>query len=147
MMKSPSGDAYWGKTKLAKTDDAMAAIELPDADLADLAELLYAQTGASDADAAKAAHGAKLFDKACNDCHSIGEGVLGQSAPALFGVGSRDYYTSFIGNPKSPMHMRNDNSEMPRFDKELSIADRDALAAYLVWLRTATQQDVDTMER
>ena len=41
--------------------------------------------------------------------------------------------------------MGDDKSEMPRFDKDLSIVDRDALAEYLVWLRTATQQDLDAL--
>ena len=31
---------------------------------------------------------------------------------------------------------------MPRFDKELTLAERDALAEYLVWLRTATPADL-----
>jgi mono/diheme cytochrome c family protein len=123
----------------------MKPVEMSEQDLGDLTELLYSQSGASDVDSAKRDRGAALFDKTCTDCHAIGEGVAGQSAPSLGGVGSRDYYTQFIGNPKSPVHMGNDKSEMPRFDKDLSIADRDALAAYLVWLRTATQQDLDRL--
>jgi ubiquinol-cytochrome c reductase cytochrome b subunit len=145
-LKAPSGDAYWGHTKLAKTDDAMKAVELGDADLADLGELLYAQTGATDVIASKRDRGKTIFDKACTDCHAIDEGVAGTSAPGLGGVGSRDWYTHFIGNPKSPVHMGADKSQMPRFDKDLSIIDRDALAEYLVWLRTATQHDVDLLE-
>jgi len=39
-----------------------------------------------------------------------------------------------------------EHSQMPRFDKELSIIDRDALAEYLVWLRSASQRDVDLLE-
>jgi hypothetical protein len=39
-----------------------------------------------------------------------------------------------------------EHSQMPRFDKDLSIVDRDALAEYLMWLRTASQRDVDTLE-
>ena len=40
--------------------------------------------------------------------------------------------------------MGNDGkSEMPRFDNEaLAMVQRDELAAYLVWLRTATAADV-----
>jgi hypothetical protein len=34
---------------------------------------------------------------------------------------------------------------MPRFDGDLTIIDRDALAGYLVWLRTATQADLDKL--
>ncbi|MBV8762013.1 MAG: cytochrome b N-terminal domain-containing protein [Deltaproteobacteria bacterium] len=145
-LKEPSGDAFWGHTKLAKTDDAMKPVELGEGDLADLTELLYAQSGASDVDAARRDRGKVIFDKACTDCHAIEEGVAGASAPGLGGLGSRDWYTSFIGNPKSPVHMGSDHSQMPRFDKDLSIVDRDALADYLVWLRTATQRDVDLLE-
>jgi hypothetical protein len=36
-------------------------------------------------------------------------------------------------------------SEMPRFDADLTITERDALAAYLVWLRTASQADLDKL--
>ena len=34
-------------------------------------------------------------------------------------------------------------SEMPRFDGDMTIVDRDALAGYLIWLRSATQADVE----
>jgi mono/diheme cytochrome c family protein len=141
-MHAPSGDAFWGHTKLAATDDAMKAVELGTQDLDDLVELLYTQTGAADGDAAKSQRGAAIFKNACTDCHSIEDGVAGTSAPGLAAVGSRDWYTSFIGNPKAAIHMGADKSQMPRFDKELSLVDRDALAGYLVWLRTATDKDI-----
>jgi hypothetical protein len=35
---------------------------------------------------------------------------------------------------------------MPRFDKELSLTERDALAEYLVWLRTATPEDLAALD-
>jgi hypothetical protein len=35
---------------------------------------------------------------------------------------------------------------MPRFGKELSLAQRDALAEYLVWLRTATEADLKALD-
>ncbi len=144
-LQAPSGDAYWGHTKLAKTDDAMKAVELSGGDLDDLVETIYAESGASDADTAKRERGKAIFDKACNDCHSLDEGVAGASAPGLYGVGSRDYYTSFLANPKSAIHMAT-HGEMPRFDKEMSIVDRDALAGYLVWLRTATDKDLSALD-
>jgi ubiquinol-cytochrome c reductase cytochrome b subunit len=145
-LQAPSGDAFWGRTKLAKTDDAMKPVELAAGDLDDLVELLYAQSGAGDVDAARRDRGKVIFDKACTDCHSLEEGVAGASGPGLFGLGSRDGYGSFIGNPKSPVHMGAEHSQMPRFDQDLSIVDRDALAGYLVWLRTASQHDVDLLE-
>jgi mono/diheme cytochrome c family protein len=143
-LKAPSGEPYWGHTKLAKTPDAMKAVELGPGDLDDLVELLYSESGATDVIPSKRDRGKTIFDKACTDCHEIGEGVAGQSAPGLAGLGSRDYYTSYLGNPKAAIHM-GDKSEMPRFDRELSLVDRDALAQYLVWLRTATQQELDTL--
>ena len=66
-LKDPSGDAYWGKTKLAKTDDAMKAVDLAPAELDDLVEALYAQSGATDVDAAKRDRGKTVFEKACTE--------------------------------------------------------------------------------
>jgi hypothetical protein len=41
--------------------------------------------------------------------------------------------------------MTPDKSEMPRFDKDLSLADRDRIAEYLVWLRSATPQQLQAL--
>ncbi|MDB4955547.1 MAG: Cytochrome b/b6 domain protein [Myxococcales bacterium] len=145
-LADPSGDHYWGKTKLGTSEDAMKPVPLPPPDLDALVEILYAETGAPDVDPFKRDRGKLLFDKACSDCHSLDEGVAGASGPGLGRIGSRDYFTSFIANPKSPVHMGTDRSEMPRFDRDLSLVDRDAIAEYLVWLRTATKQDLDALE-
>ena len=145
-LAAPSGDAFWGRTKLAKDPDAaMKAVEINGSALDDIVELLYAETGATDIDKAKLERAGKIFESACSDCHSKEDGVAGTSAPSLAGLHSRDFYTSFIGNPKKSIHMGSDKSEMPRFDKELSIAERDAIAQYLVWLRTATKADLDAL--
>jgi len=144
-LADPSGTAYWGHTLLAKDTAAMAPVELPAGDRDDLVEWLHAQSGANDVIPAKRDRGQTIFDKACDSCHSRQDGTAGTSAPSLFGLGSRDYYTSFIGNPKAATHMGDDKSEMPAFQKDLSLLDRDALAEYLVWLRTATKQDVDAI--
>lgn len=135
-LKEPSGDAFWGRTKLAKDEAAMQAVTLGDGDTADLVEWLYSQSGGTDLDAKMVERGLAVFEKTCTDCHTRDEGVSG-TAPALAGLDSRDYYMSFISNPKSGLHMGVDHSQMPRFDKELSLADRDAIAAYLVSLRSA----------
>lgn len=147
-VKNPGGDAFWGRTKLAKTEAAMKPFDqMPSPDLDDVVELIYAESGARDAVEARRTHGEEVFETACSDCHAREEGMPGSSAPGLAGVGSREYYRSFISNPKSALHMGHDadRSQMPRFDKELTLAERDALAEYLVWLRTATQADLDAL--
>lgn len=144
-LKTPSGDAFYGHTKLAASEAAMKPVELAPGDYADLVELMYAQTGATDADAAKSERGAKVFEGACTDCHTLAEGESSAAGPNLFGLNSRDYYTSFIGNPKSPIHMGKDKSQMPAFAREMTIVERDLVAEYLVWLRTATQADVSAL--
>lgn len=146
-IKNPNGDEFWGRTKLAKTDASMKPVELAAADLDAVVELMYAETGANDAVAAKRDAGAKVFEASCSDCHAREEGAPGASAPGLSGVGSRDYYLSFIGNPKSAFHMGHDKSEMPRFDRELTLTERDGLAEYLVWLRTATAEDLAKLDQ
>jgi ubiquinol-cytochrome c reductase cytochrome b subunit len=147
MIRDPSSDAFWGRTKLARTDEAMKpfAQMRPD-DISDIVELLYGESGASDAAPAKRAHGASVFEKACSDCHAREEGMPGASGPGLAGLGSREYYLSFISNPKSALHMGHDKSQMPRFDRELTLAERDALAEYMVWLRTATPADLAALD-
>jgi len=142
-VQDPGGDEFWGKTKLAKTDAAMKSFkQMPAADLDGVVELIYGESGAADIDADLRKHGREVFEIACSDCHARDEGMPGSSAPGLGGVGSRAYYVSFISNPKSALHMGRDKSEMPRFDRELTLAERDALAEYLVWLRTATPADL-----
>jgi mono/diheme cytochrome c family protein len=70
----------------------------------------------------------------------------GSSAPGLGNLGTRAYYRSFLANPKSALHMGRDKSQMPRFDRELTLAELDALAEYLVWLRTATPADLSALD-
>lgn len=143
-LTDPSGSPYYGRTKLVHTENAMKPVSVSPARLDDLTEVLYAESGASDVDPDKRARGKAIFDDACTDCHSLDDGVGGGSGPGLGGLGSRDYYFSYIGNSGRTAHMAS-MAEMPRFDRELSIVDRDALAGYLVWLRTATQRDLDLL--
>ena len=148
-IKNPGGNAFWGLTKLAKTEAAMKSFQdMPQADLDDIVELIYGESGASDIDEAKRKRGRVGFETACGDCHSLEEGAPGASGPGLAGVGSRTYYRSFISNPKSAQHMGHepDHSQMPRFDRELTLVERDELAEYLVWLRTATQADLAALD-
>jgi ubiquinol-cytochrome c reductase cytochrome b subunit len=143
-IKAPSSDPYWGHTTLGKDGSGMKPQELAKPQLDEVVEFLYGESGATDVDAKKRDAGQATFDSACNDCHSHDEGNSGTS-PNLAGLGSRAYYFDFISNPKSALHMGKASSEMPRFDKELSVADRDAIAGYLFWLTSASQKDLDAL--
>ncbi len=143
-LAAPSGDEFYGRSKLAKTDAAMAPVELTGDALTAMVELVYLQSGAADAVAARADSAAATFEESCGDCHSLEDGVS-SSGPALARRGSIDHLVHFIGNPSAPIHLGT-ASEMPRFDRELSISDREELARYLVWLRTATAADVAALE-
>ena len=52
-MTAPSSDPYWGRTKLARTDDAMDPVDQNGADLDAVVEMVYAETGATDVDQAQ----------------------------------------------------------------------------------------------
>ncbi len=143
-LKAPSSDEFFGRTKLAKTEEAMKPVELAPAEIGDLVELLYAESGAGDIDKAKVERGKALFGNNCTDCHSLDDGVSGGAGPGLARLKSRDWFTSYIGNPKAAVHM-GDKSEMPRFDHELTIVERDLIAEYLVWLRTHSKADLERL--
>jgi ubiquinol-cytochrome c reductase cytochrome b subunit len=146
-VRDPGGDEFWGRTKLAKTDAAMKSFrQMPPNDLDGVVELIYSESGATDVDAAARSHGLEVFETACSDCHSHEEGMPGSSGPGLGNLGTRAYYRSFLANPKSALHMGRDKSQMPRFDRELTLAELDALAEYLVWLRTATPADLAALD-
>lgn len=144
-LQAPSAPQFWGRTKLATAEAAMKPVELAPEKLDAVVELLIAEAGVADVDRAKAEHGKEVWEQ-CSDCHSRDEGVAEGAGPNLFGLHSRAYFTSFIGNPKLPIHMGADKSEMPRFDSDLSILQRDALAEYLVWLRTASVADITRLK-
>lgn len=144
LLKDPSGDEFYGRSKIAKSEGAMKPVELEGDDLAAMVELVYAESGAADVDTAKAERAKAAFEEQCADCHSRDDGVS-SSGPALARRGSLEHLVHFLGNPKAPIHL-GEESEMPRFDKDLSVSDREALARYLLWLRTATAADVAALE-
>lgn len=140
----PGGDEFYGRNKVAKSEGAMKPVELAGEPLAEMVELVYAESGAADADRGRAQKALPAFEEQCSDCHSREEGVS-SSGPALARRGSLDHLVQFIGNPTAPIHL-GEAAEMPRFDKDLSMVDREALAQYLLWLRTATAADVAGLE-
>jgi len=140
---APSDDRYFGRTKLGKADEAMAAVERTGAELDALVELVYSQTGAPDVDPAKVAAAAPIFEEDCTGCHTRDAGQTTDSAPALFGHGTKDYLAALIAAPGDPRFFAVGN-QMPTIE-EIDAADRRALAEWLVWLRTATRADVTAL--
>jgi ubiquinol-cytochrome c reductase cytochrome b subunit len=195
-LKAPSSDAYYGHTQLSKSDAAMDAVTLPEPQLDELTELIYAESGADDVDQTKAKAGGELFDgdAGCTDCHSryapgtapppppppdagvpdaappkgakpassgdddegdddsgdddSGDDDSGDddeeeapSAPNLGGRGSEDYLVSFIRDASAPRFF-GDHNEMDVFIDELAPDEIHALAQWLLWLRTATEDDI-----
>jgi ubiquinol-cytochrome c reductase cytochrome b subunit len=71
-LREPSGEAFYGRTKLGQSDSAMDKVEGTDAELKALVEAIYAETGAPDVNAKLAEEGRALFDgdAGCTDCHS-----------------------------------------------------------------------------
>ncbi|HVK74479.1 MAG TPA: cytochrome b N-terminal domain-containing protein [Kofleriaceae bacterium] len=151
-LQAPSGDLYFGHTKLATSEDAMAPVEESGADLDALVEAIYAETGAADADPAKVARGRQLFDEgSCSDCH---ERILRQaqdsadlvsSGPNLAGRGSAPYLRAVIADAGAARFFGK-HDEMPRFADELSADDIAKLATWLVWLRDASDADVQQLD-
>lgn len=144
LFADPSADEMFGRTQIAKSEGAMEPVKLEGPALAAMIELVYAESGAADADRELAARALPDFEDKCSDCHSREDGVA-SSGPALARRGTVDLLVHFLGNPKAPIHFGED-SQMPRFDRELSMADREELAKYLVWLRSATPAAVDALE-
>jgi ubiquinol-cytochrome c reductase cytochrome b subunit len=143
-LTDPSGDNYFGRTKLAKTDKAMKAVEQKGADLDALVEMIYAESGAKDVDGKKAEAGRAMFEDACGDCHEREAGKDSDPGPNFHGMGSLAHRASLIANPASPT-MYGAHNEMPAFAADTSDSDRAALATYLAWMQTASAQDIDAL--
>jgi len=157
VIADPAHDDYFGKTKMVKAEDAMPKTTAPAADIDALAEMVYAETGAKDADPAKVARGQAVFDSddddgdgeddegTCTACHER-TGVEGSSGPNLAGRGSPAYLAALIRNPAEERFF-GVRDEMKAFGKDkVSDDDLAALVEYLTWLRTATPADVAALD-
>jgi ubiquinol-cytochrome c reductase cytochrome b subunit len=133
-LADPSGDRFFGRTEKI---DKMKPVTLRGADLDAIVELVYAQSGAADADPRLVARGQTLFDEGdCSNCHSIDWETEGELGPNLGRRGSVEMLTEFIARPGHPRWF-GDLDEMPDYGDKLGPAERRALAEYLVSLRDA----------
>jgi mono/diheme cytochrome c family protein len=96
-----------------------------------LVEMLYAETGAADADAAKAERGRKVFDNGpCSDCHSRDGTTTGEEGPNLGGRGTRAWLIGFISDAGQPRFFGEKN-EMPVFKEKLRPDEIEKVADYV----------------
>ena len=150
-LQEPSGDAYYGRTKLGKNPDlAMQPIEETGADLDALVELIYAESGAPDVDPARVARGRTVFDEgSCADCHTRVPGPPPAAdewtGPGLAGRGTVADLTALIADA-GELRFFGAHDQMPRFADELSETDLRVLAEWLIWLRTATEADLRALD-
>ena len=156
LLLDPSHDAYFGRTKLVKAEDAMPKTVAKPADLDALVEMVYAESGAKDVDAVKAARGQVVFDSddddgdgedddgSCTACHER-TGSEASTGPNLAGRGSPAYLAAFIRNPAEPRFF-GARDEMKGFADELTAAELAAIVEYLGWLRDASAADVAKLD-
>jgi ubiquinol-cytochrome c reductase cytochrome b subunit len=130
-LRAPDAKRFFGLTKIS----GMPPVALAADDVDALVELVYAESGAPDVDAAQVLRGRSLWSGAgeCDTCHEL-DGETGGSAPNLGGRGTVDMLSTFIARPDHPLWF-GEASEMPPFFDELDRETRRELAAWLIALR------------
>jgi ubiquinol-cytochrome c reductase cytochrome b subunit len=131
-LKDPSGKRFFGVTGI----DGMKPVKQEGADLDALVELVHAESGAGDVNAALVERGKVLFegDGECSNCHSIDGTSEGEPGPNLGGRGSVAMLTEFIARSDHPLWFGK-ASEMPSFYDKYNAAERREIAEWLIWLR------------
>jgi ubiquinol-cytochrome c reductase cytochrome b subunit len=136
-LQDPNGAAFFGPTKdLHK----MKPVKEKGRELDALVELVYAQSGAADADAALAARGKEIFDgSSCTDCHTLEAGDQDEDdvniGPNLAGRGTREWLARVIADAGHPA-LFGKLDEMPAFKDKLNEQQIQALADYVLSLRS-----------
>jgi ubiquinol-cytochrome c reductase cytochrome b subunit len=129
-LHDPQASIYMGSAKKPQKGGMKPVTAAPD-DLAALVELVYAQSGAPDVDAARAKRGEALYsDKNCDSCHEIEPGKS-SDGPNLFQRGRFDYVVKIIENAARP-ELYGERSKMPRFMGKLSREQIETLARFVL---------------
>lgn len=175
-LKDPRADLYFGHTRLGEPDAGMDPVEVSDAEMNALVEMIYAETGAADADAKLADEGRVLFDgdAGCTDCHArftaepppppepAEPGDAGvEEAPEEEEEEDEEPIeplAPLVRGRGSPAYLVDlirtpdkpiyfgEHNEMDVFLDELGPVELRALAEWLTWLRTATPEDVAALD-
>jgi ubiquinol-cytochrome c reductase cytochrome b subunit len=130
---SPDSPRFYGRTKLK---DGMNPVKLPQEELRDLIEYVYAlggppADGKRPIDGERVKRGALLYeDKNCDLCHERDGKTSGQG-PNLAGYGTAQYLQRFLQAPSSPLHFGEKN-DMPAFGKKLTAVELQQLSSFLL---------------
>ena len=127
-LENPEGPLYMGT---AKIDRGMKPVVGTVEELDALAEMVYQQTGAPDADAVRAARGRELIaQKDCDTCHELdGEGE--NAGPNLKGRGTLAWVEAVISDAGQG-RLYGEKNKMPKFAGKLAAAEIADLARFVI---------------
>jgi ubiquinol-cytochrome c reductase cytochrome b subunit len=127
-LENPEGPLQMGT---AKIDKGMKAVQGTPDELDALTEMVYAETGAPDADPAKAARGRSLVNqKDCDTCHELdGEGE--NAGPNLKGRGTLGWTEAVIADAGQG-RLFGEKNKMPKFAGKLTPAEIEDLARFVL---------------
>jgi ubiquinol-cytochrome c reductase cytochrome b subunit len=131
-LENPEGLLHMGTAKL---DKGMKAVDGAPEEIDALAEMVYAQTGALDADAPRAVHGRELVaQKDCDTCHELdGEGE--NAGPNLAGRGTLAWIEAVIADAGQG-RLFGEKNKMPKFAGKLTPAEIEDLAHFVIAQKT-----------
>ncbi len=127
-LENPESPVHMGN---AKIDKGMKAVQGPPEELEPLVEMVYAQTGAPDADAVLAARGRELVpQKDCDTCHELdGEGE--NAGPNLKGRGTLAWVEAVISDAGQG-RLYGEKNKMPKFAGKLTPAEIEDMARFVI---------------
>lgn len=131
-LENPEGPLHMGT---AKIDKGMKAVHGSPEELEALAEMVYAQTGAPDADAVRAARGRELVaQKDCDTCHELdGEGE--NAGPNLGRRGTLAWVEAVITDGGQG-RLFGEKNRMPKFAGKLTPVEIEEMARFVVAQKT-----------
>jgi len=115
-LHDPGAPGYMGRANIER---GMKPVEGTPGELADLTELIYAETGARDVDPARLERARPLIAKKdCDSCHDV-DGTTGNTGPNLKGYGTLAYVVDVIADG-SEDRLYGPKNQMPRFANVLT---------------------------
>ena len=127
-LRRPDGPLHMGPAHLER---GMRPVEGSDEELRALAELVYAETGASDVVPALVERAAPLLsEKDCDSCHDF-DGASENSGPNLKGRGTLAWVTDVIADA-GDKHLFGRKNRMPRFAGKLTPEEIGQLARFVL---------------